>query len=88
MLRITTERDDAMGVVLKLEGRLVGIWVGLLQRIWENHDVPGKRPFTLNLAFVGYASAEGVDLLCHLRRQGVVCSGCPPFLRALCDKRS
>ena len=83
MLRITRTRDKT--IVLQLEGKLVDRWVGLVQRLWEDHQRDARGPLILNLSGVSFASQEGIDLLRRLQSGGVICTGWPPFLRALCD---
>ena len=72
MLRITRLPD---GRTLKLEGKLVGPWVGELAALCSGF-APGERP-RLELTAVGFVDAGGLRLLRDLLSQGVemVCAG-------------
>ena len=82
MLRITrTDGDD--GVVLKLEGRLVGPWVDLLKKACELCHRETGEVVTLECTVVHFADKEGQDLLRNLHDRGVVRTTCSPFLQHL-----
>ena len=80
MLRIseTVERDRA--VTFRLEGRVVGPWVAELREACRK-VLEEKQDLTLDLSEVMFASRAAVTLLLELKAQGVVLSGCSPFLR-------
>ena len=86
MLRITTARDDGDGLHLRLEGRLVGEWVVLLEETCRRHAVEDSRPLRLEVSDVRFVSPEGARLLCRLRRSGVACTGLTPLVRSLCER--
>jgi hypothetical protein len=81
MLRISHERLTSLEVRLVAEGRLVGPWVGELEKscapFWGN-----GRKLTLGLSQVQFADREGVALLHNLARRGVQLE-CSPFLAEL-----
>lgn len=79
MLRISVVVEGVRGVTFRLEGRVVGPWVAELREACQK-VLEEKRDLTLDLAEVMFASREGVALLLELKAQGVVLSGCPPFL--------
>lgn len=79
LLKITKD-----GAELKLEGRLVGHWVSLLEDIHEAHTRTSEAILVLDVSAVGFADRNGVQLLHRLRNQGVVFQGCSPFLEELC----
>lgn len=87
MLRIVQERDDAGGIVLRLEGQLVGRWVALLRQLCEEHGAGAGSAITLDLSSLRFASDQGVELLRGLQERGVACKGWRPLLRALCDRK-
>jgi anti-anti-sigma regulatory factor len=71
VLRITTKLgDDSLS--LKLEGRVVGVWVELLRKTWTDairpHDV---KKILVDLEGVGFADTEGRKLLNMMQEQGV-----------------
>ncbi len=85
MLRITrTSRDDGR-VVLKLEGRLVGPWVELLDEMCQAYQREREKdaPIILDGAAVGFASEEGLGPLRDLHKQGITLSYCSFFLQEL-----
>jgi hypothetical protein len=79
MLRISLIVEGVRGVIFRLEGRVVGPWVAELRKACEK-VLEEKRGLTLELSEVMFASREGVALLRELKAQGVVLSGCSPFL--------
>jgi len=79
MLRIS-EMDNGNGhVVLKLEGRLIGPWVGELQSASERILDNGK-PLKLDLAEVSFVDREGVRLLREFGRRQIALERCSPFI--------
>ena len=88
MLRITRVDRDGKGVVLKLEGRMVGPWVELLRGVCSAHQRIEATALVLDLNAVEFADRDGVDLLHCLRQEGVGCASWPHFLRELVDYRS
>ena len=80
MLRISKiERN-----VLKLEGRLVGEWVELLEEVCNGRTSGQEETLTLNLSGVTFASKEGTAMLQSLQDLGVKCVSCSPLLKELC----
>jgi outer membrane protein len=78
MLRITTERRKGK-VVLTVEGRLTGPWVGTLEQCWrELHAASPNEKFSLDLCGVSFIDPAGKTLLKELHHQGVqlVAEGC------------
>lgn len=70
MLRITYE-NSPQATVLKLEGRLAGLWVDEVARTWS--DTIGEKPaknVTVDLSSVTYIDAEGKKLLAWLYERG------------------
>ena len=79
MLKISqTERADH-SVTLKLEGRVVGEWVGELRQVCETLLIEG-RSLKLDLADVTFADASGVAALLSFKSRGVTFSNCSPFV--------
>ena len=79
MLKISQAGKAGQKFTLKLEGRIVGPWVGELRLICESLLSNG-RAMKLDLSDVSYADAEGVELLANLRSRGVAAENCSPFL--------
>jgi len=66
-------------VTLKLEGRVVGEWVGELRQVCERLLTDG-RSLKLDLADVTFADASGVAALSSFKARGVTFSNCSPFV--------
>ena len=80
MLRISKIEEN----VLRLEGRLVGRWVELLEEVCNSRMSGKEETLTLDLSGVTFASREGTSLLQGLQDQGVKYVFCSPFLKELC----
>ena len=79
MLRITAQPlPESEGRHLRVEGRLVGDWVGLLGAECDCVAV-------LDLSDLRFASAAGIRLLQECQARGVRLHQCPPFLKELCQ---
>ena len=83
MLRITRTDGDDGRVSLKLEGRLVGPWVRLLERASELCHRETGEVVMLECTQVHFADMEGLDLLRDLNDRAVVRMTCSPFLQHL-----
>jgi hypothetical protein len=71
---------------LKLEGKLLGAWVGELNRVCEKLCTsPGV--LDLNLAAVTFIDPAGLELLRDLIRRGTTISGCSGFIEELLSER-
>jgi anti-anti-sigma regulatory factor len=69
MLRITTETNDAV-TTLRLEGRLAGPWVDVLDRYWHiatDSDVTG---LVVELSDVTFIDRAGKELLVRMHEKG------------------
>jgi hypothetical protein len=80
MLKISQVERAGQELVLKLEGRVVGPWVGELQRVCEPPLNAGNG-LTLDLMEVAFADAQGVAVLANLQRRGVKLTKATPFLK-------
>jgi hypothetical protein len=67
-------------VTLRLEGRLISQWVGLLRSSCEQAFHHGGR-LILDLTDLSFADHEGVQLLRQLEQQQVTIVNCSLFLR-------
>lgn len=79
MLKISEAGKTNRSVTLKLEGRVVGPWVGELRHACESL-LTGGRLLKLDLADVSFADANGVAALAALRSRGVALTHCSPFV--------
>lgn len=78
MLRITSEKKRGK-VVLTVEGRLTGPWVGTLEQCWrELRAASPNEKFNLDLCGVSFIDPAGKMLLKEIHRQGgqLLAEGC------------
>jgi outer membrane protein len=78
MLRITSEKKRGK-VVLTVEGRLTGPWVGTLEQCWRGlRAASPNEKFSLNLCGVSFIDPAGKMLLKEIYHQGgqLVAEGC------------
>lgn len=80
MLKISQAGKANHFVTLKLEGRVVGPWVGELQQACEL-ILSEDRKLKLDLAEVSFADADGVVTLNSLKSRGVAFTNCSPFVQ-------
>ena len=82
MLRISRIDQNSAGLCLKVEGRLSGDWVALL----EGELAEAARTTTslsLDLAAVDFASLQATEMLRAATARGVRVVACSPFLAKL-----
>jgi len=79
MLKISRAGKGNHSVTLKLEGRVVGPWVGELRQVCETLLSEG-RALKLDLADVTFADADGVAVLTGFKTRGVTLKNCSPFV--------
>ncbi len=89
MLRIVRLDSEADGSIstLKLEGKLVGPWVGELKRTCEELHAPPSG-LALNLSAVTFIDSAGVQLLGDLMHRGATIYGCRGFIAELLSLRA
>ena len=80
MLRITRLSRKGRGLTIKLEGELLGPWVGSVR---DACAIRRRRPRRLDLAAVTYVDAAGVQLLRDLMAGGVEIAACSSFVGEL-----
>ena len=79
MLKITQAENGSHDSTLRLEGTLVGPWVGEVRKACEKLAGEGRR-LKLDLADLSFADQNGVALLAHLRDRGIELMECSPFV--------
>ena len=79
MLKISQAGKANNSVTLKLEGRVVGPWVGELRQVCETLLTEG-RAVKLDLTDVSFADADGVAVLTGFKTRGVTLKDCSPFV--------
>jgi anti-anti-sigma regulatory factor len=82
VLKITRLFPRGPGLTIKLEGELLGSWVGSVR---DACAVRGRRPrhLRLDLAAVTYVDAAGVQLLRDLVAEGAEIAACSSFVGEL-----
>jgi anti-anti-sigma regulatory factor len=80
VLRITRLSQKGRGLTIKLEGEIVGAWVGAAR---DGCAIRGRRPRRLDLAAVTYVDAAGIQLLRNLMAEGVEIAACSSFVGEL-----
>ena len=79
MLRISESGGSNGHMLLKLEGRIVGPWVGELAGA-SDRVLDAGRTLKLDLAGVSYVDREGVKLLLTLENRNAILEGMTPFV--------
>src|SRR5258706_14182048 len=81
MLKISQAGKANPSVTLKLEGRVIGPWVGELRQVCETLLTEGRK-LKLDLTDVAFADADGVAVLTDFKSRGVTIRNCSPFVDA------
>lgn len=82
MLRITQLADRDSVSTLRLEGKLLGLWVEELARFCS--ELPcSSNTVRLDLTAVTFVDEPGVALLRELQTRGVMLSGCSQLVAEL-----
>jgi len=79
MLRISTSREDAQSVCLKLEGKIVAQWAALLGDVCRAHLQQG-RAVSLDCSGVDFIDAGGVAVVCSFPAARVELTDAPGFI--------
>jgi anti-anti-sigma regulatory factor len=87
VLRITRIENSSTSVCLKIEGRLAGDSVELLESELEK-ALRGEASLSLDLASVDFASPQAAELLKAAKTRGVRVSACSPYLSNLLSTRT
>ena len=82
MLKITRFSQKGRGLTIKLEGEILGPWVGAVRDACTQRGRRSRR-LRLDLAAVTYADAAGVQLLRDLLREGIDIAACSSFIAEL-----
>jgi hypothetical protein len=82
VLRLTRLSRGVPVLTIKLEGQLLGPWVGAVRDACRARGRRSGR-LLLDLAAVTYADPAGVELLCELVGEGVEIAACSGFVGEL-----
>jgi anti-anti-sigma regulatory factor len=83
MLRITEVVDSGTETTLRMEGRIVSEWVGVLQEECWRVLQESSRRLRLDLGAVTFIDSSGVLALRWLTTKGVALINSPAFIDAL-----
>jgi anti-anti-sigma regulatory factor len=75
MLRITSLAVPESATVLKLEGKLLGPWIGELNIACRKADLENQ-PVILDLSSLSFVDSQGITALHELRSRGYQFEGC------------
>ncbi|MBX7165892.1 MAG: STAS domain-containing protein [Pirellulales bacterium] len=87
MLRVTPLPDEQPGLNLKLEGKLIGLWVDEFRSFCASCE-PQSHPLRLDLADVTFVDANGIHCLQDLLRQGAQIYRCSGFVAEIIELAS
>lgn len=79
MLRLTETQSAGEGVILRVEGRAVGLWVAELRQACERILSTGET-LALDLSDLWFIDSDGVSLLRQLKERNVAVVNCPIFI--------
>ena len=82
MLKITRLSHKGRGLTIKLEGEILGPWVGAVRDAFTKQRRRSGRP-RLDLAAVTYVDAAGVQLLRDLMAEGIEIAAYSSFVGEL-----
>ena len=86
MLRITEISDDGEEIVMKLEGKVIGVWVDDLKRVCLFHRDERNRAVVLDFSGVTFVEARGLEMLKDLKGDRVRIVNCSPFINSLLSR--
>jgi ABC-type transporter Mla MlaB component len=79
MLKIVVAESSQTKATLRLEGQVIGAWVGELERVAEPLLAQAVA-IELDLASVSFVDRDGVELLVRLAERGARLLHCSPFV--------
>ena len=87
MLKISRGDRDSIHTTLRLEGRVTQAELSELERTRKESQKEGRR-LVLDLTGVSFVDREGVAALHRMRRDGIIITGCSPFVGELLKESS
>jgi len=87
VLKITRSDRDSIQTTLRLEGRVTQADLSELERTCKESQREGRR-LVLDLAGVSFVGREGVAALNRMRHDGIIITGCSPFVGELLKESS
>jgi anti-anti-sigma regulatory factor len=83
MLRITEVSKDDKAITLRLEGKLVGMWIPELERICLYHRDEKNKTVVLDFSGVTFISKKGVEMLENIKDERVKIINCSEFIQSI-----
>ena len=83
MLRITEVSKDDKEITLRLEGKLVGMWIQELERICLYHRDEKNKTVVLNFSGVTFIENKGLRMLENIKDKRIAIINCSPFIQSL-----
>jgi ABC-type transporter Mla MlaB component len=87
VLKISRSDRDSIHTTLRLEGRVTQADLSELERTCKESQKEGLR-LVLDLTGVSFVDREGVAALNRMRRDGIILTGCSPFVGELLKESS
>jgi len=82
VLKISRSDGDSSYTTLRLEGRVTKAELSELEHTCKESQKEGRR-LVLHLTGVSFVDREGVAALNRMRRDGIIITGCSPFVGEL-----
>jgi anti-anti-sigma regulatory factor len=83
MLRITELSKDDKSVTLRLEGKVIDMWIPELERICLYHRDEKNKRVVLDFSGVTFIDDNGVRMLESIKDERVEIINCAPFIGSL-----
>jgi hypothetical protein len=83
LLRIIVQKRSG-SIILTLEGKLVGPWVGELERAW--HSTGAREDLWVDLCQVSFVDAPGKDLLAQMWHGGADFVADSPLMKQVVEE--
>ena len=83
MLRIIEIFKDDGAVTLRLDGKVVDVWIPDLEKICLYHRDEKNKTVVLDFAGVSFISSNGVRILEKIKDERIKIINCSPFIRSL-----
>ncbi len=83
MLRITETFKNKKCATLKLDGKLEGIWISALERIYLQYKQQNDQKVVLDFSGVSFISEDGIEMLGRINNEKIELINCSLFIRSL-----
>jgi anti-anti-sigma regulatory factor len=80
MLRITEIFEKGGIITLRLDGKVIGVWVSELEKLCLLYRDERNKTVVLDFSGVTFISKEGVGMLENIKDERVKITNCSPFI--------